>query len=83
VFRRALSLATNRALMAQAAWNGFAVPANSTISPALPFWHKPGIDDVKPDLAAAKKLLADAGYTLQGGKLCYPDGKKETLATAQ
>ncbi|MBV8913610.1 MAG: hypothetical protein JOZ05_11300 [Acetobacteraceae bacterium] len=80
VFRRALSLATNRALMAQAAWNGYAVPANSTISPALPFWHKPGIDDTKPDLAAAKRMLADAGYTLQGVKLCYPEGKRETLA---
>ena len=82
-FRQALSLATNRALMAQAAWNGYAVPANSVISPALPYWHKPGIDDVKPDLAAAKKMLADAGYTLVGGHLCYPEGKKETLAAAQ
>lgn len=79
-FRRALSMTANRPMMAQAAWNGFAVPANSTISPALPFWHKPGIDDVKPDLAGARKLLADAGYQLVGGKLHYPEGKKETLA---
>jgi peptide/nickel transport system substrate-binding protein len=79
-FRRALSLATNRQLMAAAAWNGFAVPANSIISPALKFWSKPGIDDVKVDMEAAKATLKAAGYVLVGGKLHYPDGVKESLA---
>jgi peptide/nickel transport system substrate-binding protein len=78
-FRRALSYATNRQLMAAAAWNGFAVPANSIISPALKFWSKPGIDDLKVDMNAAKKMLEDAGYVLVGGKLHYPSGVKETL----
>ena len=54
-FRRALSLATNRQLMAAAAWNGFAVPANSIISPALKFWSKPGIDDLKVDMRRSAK----------------------------
>jgi peptide/nickel transport system substrate-binding protein len=80
-FRRALSYATNRQLMAAAAWNGFAVPANSIISPALKFWSKPGIDDLKVDMNAAKKMLQDAGYVLVGGKLHYPSGVKETLAS--
>jgi peptide/nickel transport system substrate-binding protein len=80
-FRRALSSATNRQLMAVAAWNGFAVPANSMISPALKFWSKPGIDDLKVDMSAAKKMLEDAGYVLVGGKLHYPGGVKETLAS--
>ena len=40
-FRRALSLAIDRQLMAKAAWNGYAVPANSHVSPALRFWHDP------------------------------------------
>ena len=80
-FRRALSYATNRQLMAVAAWNGFAVPANSMISPALKFWSKPGIDDLKVDMSAAKKLLEDAGYVLVGGKLHYPGGVKETLVS--
>jgi peptide/nickel transport system substrate-binding protein len=80
-FRRALSYATNRQLMAAAAWNGFAVPANSIISPALKFWSKPGIDDLKVDMNAAKKMLEDAGYVLVGGKLHYPSGVKETLAS--
>jgi peptide/nickel transport system substrate-binding protein len=80
-FRRALSSATNRQLMAAAAWNSFAVPANSIISPALKFWSKPGIDDLKVDMSAAKKLLEDAGYVLAGGKLHYPGGVKETLVS--
>ena len=79
-FRRALSLATPRQLMAAAAWNGYAVPANSFVSPALAFWSKPGIDDLKVDVAGAKKLLADSGYTLEGGRLHYPAGTKETLS---
>jgi peptide/nickel transport system substrate-binding protein len=78
-FRRALSAATNRQLMAAAAWNGYAVPANSFISPALKFWSKPGIDDLKVDVSGAKKMLSDAGYVLIGNKLHYPEGVKETL----
>jgi len=76
-FREALSIAVNRNLMAQAAWNGFAVPASSMISPALPFWHqgtppKASVDD-------AKAILKKAGYELVGNKLHYPNGVKETL----
>jgi peptide/nickel transport system substrate-binding protein len=76
--RRALALAVNRNLMVAAAWNGFAVPAGSVVAPSLTFWHKP--EPMKASLDEAKKLLKDAGYELIGGKLCYPDGKKETLA---
>ena len=79
-FRRALSAATNRQIMAAAAWNGYAIPANSIISPALKYWSKPGIDDLKVDMSAAKKILADAGYVLVGNRLHYPEGVKETLA---
>jgi hypothetical protein len=32
-------------------------------------------------LAVAKKILADAGYRLKGGKLYYPAGKQEKLTT--
>ena len=76
-FRKALMLAINRNLMAQAAWNGYAVPANSHISAALPFWHKD--DRFKPDLEEAKKILVKAGYRLVGGRLHYQDGRRETL----
>lgn len=76
-FRQALMLAINRNLMAQAAWNGYAVPANSHVSAALPFWHKG--EQFRPNIEEAKKTLEKAGYKLVGGKLHYPDGKKETL----
>jgi peptide/nickel transport system substrate-binding protein len=79
-FRHALSMATNRQMMAVAAWNGFATPANSFISPALKYWSKPGIDDTKLDLAGAKKALVDAGYRLVDNKLHYPEGERETLS---
>ena len=76
-FRRALGMTINRNLMAQAAWNGYAVPANSHVSAALPFWHKG--EQHRANLEEAKKLLDKAGYRLVGGKLHYPDGKKEEL----
>jgi peptide/nickel transport system substrate-binding protein len=76
-FRQALSVAVNRNLIAQAAWNGFAVPASSMISPALPYWHAG--TPPKASLDEAKAILKKAGYELVGNKLHYPDGKKETL----
>jgi peptide/nickel transport system substrate-binding protein len=79
-FRRALSSATNRQLLAAAAWNGFAIPANSMVAPSLKFWARPGINDLKVDMSEAKKELTDAGYTLVDGHLHYPPGVKETLA---
>ena len=74
-FRRALSAATNRPLIAAAAYNGYAVPALSTISPVLTFWSAPGLKSENEGLEAAKKILEDAGYTIEGGRLHYPEGK--------
>jgi peptide/nickel transport system substrate-binding protein len=79
-FRRALSLAVSRPLLVAAAYNGFAVPAGSCVSTALPFWHANESLMAGGDLAAARKTLADAGYTWEGDALHYPPGKKETLA---
>jgi peptide/nickel transport system substrate-binding protein len=81
-FRRALSLAIDRNLMVSAAWQDFAIPANSHVSPALAYWHAPEVDvSLKTGLAEARKALQDGGYRLVGGKLHYPAGKSETLAT--
>jgi peptide/nickel transport system substrate-binding protein len=80
-FRRALSLSIDRRLMVSAAWQDFAVPANSHVSPVLSFWHDPAVDTMKTGLAEAKKILKDGGYRLVGGKLYYPAGKHETLTT--
>lgn len=80
-FRRALSALVDRDQMANAAWNGFAVPANSHVSPALPFWHRDGIVAAAPrGLETARKILADAGYRVVNGRLHYPAGVRETTA---
>jgi len=42
-------------------------------------WSKPGIDNLKFDVACAKKILGDAGYVLVGNALHYPAGVKETV----
>lgn len=78
-FRRALSAAVNRELMANAAWNGFAEPANSHVSPALPFWHRDGIVAMAPQggIEAAQRILAEAGYRVINGRLHYPPGVRE------
>ena len=77
-FRRALSAGINRELIRKAAYNGFAVNANSVVSPALSFWHKAGIDEELPTgMDLAKSILAKAGYVVEDGKLHYPAGKTE------
>jgi peptide/nickel transport system substrate-binding protein len=79
-FRRALSAAVNREIMAEAAWNGFARPANSHVSPALPFWHREGIVEMAPNgLDTARRILQEAGYRVVNGKLHYPAGVREQL----
>jgi peptide/nickel transport system substrate-binding protein len=79
-FRVALSTAVNRKVMAAAAWNGFGDPAGSCVSSALPFWHEPDSLLMGGDIAAAKAILAKAGYTVSGGELHYPAGQREELA---
>lgn len=80
-FRRALSAAVDRQLIVKAAFRGFAEPSNSIVSPALGFWHNEAV--VKNFNAGSKiatKLLEDAGYKLDSGRLHYPGDQKETLA---
>lgn len=80
-FRRALSAAINRDLIQKAAWNGFAVKANSHVSPALAFWHKAGIaEELATGMDLAKSILQEAGYEVKGGKLNYPEGSSEQFA---
>jgi peptide/nickel transport system substrate-binding protein len=77
-FRGALSASIDRNVLVQAAWNGFAVPSTSHVSPALPFWYA---EDVKPatGLNVAREMLKKAGYVMIGNRLHYPSGVKETL----
>lgn len=79
-FRNALSRAVDRQLIVKAAFKGFAEPSNSVVSPALGFWHdEKVVAEMTTGLDLAKKILADAGYTLEDGKLHYPGDTKEEL----
>ena len=79
-FRKALSQVVNRNLIAQAAYRGFAVPSNSPVSPALPFWHNDAVMDLETGADVSRAILEDAGYTVDGsGALRYPEGVTETL----
>ena len=80
-FRRALSLAIDRRLMVQAAWQDYAVPANSHVSPALSFWHDPAVDNIEDRSGRRQEAPAGRRLPLVGGKLYYPVGKQEKLAT--
>lgn len=82
-FRRALSTAIDRNIMVQAAWNGYAVKANSPVSPALKFWHDAEVDKLQTGLQRAKELLEKSGYKVVGNRLHYPTGVKETLTAVE
>ena len=78
-FRRALSLAIDRNVMVQAAWSGYAVKANSPVSPALKFWYDAEVDKLQTGTQRARDLLEKSGYRVVSGRLHYPAGVKETL----
>ena len=78
-FRRALSMAIDRNVMVQAAWNGFAVAANSHVSPALKAWHSAAVDNPRSGVPVARQILEQAGYRVVGNRLHYPAGGKEAL----
>ena len=80
-FRRALSTAINRDLIVGAAFKGNAVKSNSVVSPALGFWHNTEtVEGMETGLEQARAILEEAGYTLDGDALHYPEGETETLA---
>lgn len=76
-FRRALSFAVNRRLIAGAAYNGFGRPANSHVSPALPFWYNPATEEIPTGMDVVTAMLQDAGYSIVDGQLHYPAGMTE------
>ena len=59
--RRAMSLAINRAAIADRVMSGLGYPTGNLVPPAL-FGHDPSLKVPAFDPEAAKKLLAEAGY---------------------
>jgi peptide/nickel transport system substrate-binding protein len=72
-FRQALRLATPSQQAFQIAAGGFGVVGGSGPIPRpLGKWYDESLPIVPFDLNAAKKMLADAGYKLKGGRLQFP-----------
>ena len=59
--RQALDLAIDRKALAEVAMEGLGQPANQLVTPSI-FGFNKALGERKYDVAAAKKLLADAGY---------------------
>jgi peptide/nickel transport system substrate-binding protein len=59
--RRAVQLALDKKALVEVALFGHGTPTHTMISPAHPYYNK-DIPIGAPDIAGAKKLLADAGY---------------------
>ncbi len=60
--RQALSLALDRTGIATALLRDPAMAATQLLSPSLPGWHDPGLPPLAHDPAAARALLAQAGW---------------------
>ncbi len=72
-FRRALSFAVSRDVLVQAAFSGYATPANSVVSVALPFWNNPEVNNPPAGEAVARQILEEAGYSWDSsGRLLMP-----------
>ena len=84
-FRRGISLAINRATIAQKAVNGYLGQASQSglILPNLQRWLDPSLPNsgnVNQDTAAAQAEFAKAGYHLTGGKLLGPNGAQAKMS---
>jgi peptide/nickel transport system substrate-binding protein len=82
-FRKGLSMALDRTTIATKAVNGYLDQASMSglILPNLKKWLDPSLPNqgtVKQDTAGAQAAFAQAGYTMQGGKL-MGNGKQATM----
>jgi len=60
--RKAMNLAVDREAIRRVTMRGLSIPAAIMVAPNVHGWSKDLDQPLKPDVAAAKKLLADAGY---------------------
>ncbi len=75
-FRKAISLAINRADLSRIVYAGHAQPAYGPISPANHFWFNSKLPAPQYDSAAALHLLARAGFRFDGGVLRDSSGNR-------
>ncbi len=75
-FRKAISLAINRADLSRIVFAGHAHPAFGPVSPANHFWFNSALPVPRYDSAGALRLLAQAGFRLEGGTLRDSSGNR-------
>jgi peptide/nickel transport system substrate-binding protein len=75
-FRKAISMAINRADLCRIVFGGHAQPAFGPVSPANQFWFNSSLPVPKYDSAGALRLLAQAGFRLEGGALLDSTGNR-------
>ena len=75
-FRRAISLAINRADLSRVVFAGHAHPAFGPVSPANHFWFNSSLPIPQYDSAAALRLLARAGFRFDGSTLRDSSGNR-------
>jgi peptide/nickel transport system substrate-binding protein len=75
-FRKAISLAINRADLSRIVYAGHAQPAYGPISPANHFWFNAALPTQQYDSAAALRLLARVGFRFDGGILRDSQGNR-------
>jgi peptide/nickel transport system substrate-binding protein len=68
-FRRAVSMAINRADLCRLVYAGYAKPAYGPVSPANRFWFNTALEDPKYDPQGALRALAQAGFRFENDTL--------------
>src|SRR5215467_10180866 len=74
-FRKATSMAINRADLCRIVYAGYAKPAYGPVSPSNHFWFNSALEDPKHDPQGALRLLAQAGFRLENDTLKDRAGK--------
>ena len=75
-FRKAISMAINRADLCRIVFGGHAQPAFGPVSPANQFWFNSSLPIPKFDSAGALRLLAHAGFRLENDALLDSSGNR-------
>jgi len=75
-FRKAISMAINRADLARIVFSGHAQPAYGPVSPANQFWFNSALPIPKYDAAGALRLLAQAGFRRENDALVDASGNR-------
>jgi peptide/nickel transport system substrate-binding protein len=75
-FRRALSMAINRADLARVVFFGYATPAFGPVSPSNHFWFNTALSAPQYEPQSALALLARAGFRFENGVLKDSGGNR-------